>query len=1061
MPEKEQDVQHATQPERELLPGVKLLSTLQRPRNPIMSIAFDPTGRTLASGGFDNKVRLWEAATGRLLYTLEGHTGVVLSVAFDPTGRTLASGSYDRTVKLWDVTSGELFQTLELLRTLEGHTGVVLSVAFDPTGRTLASGSYDRTVKLWDVTSGELLRTVEGHASAILSVAFDPTGRTLASGSYDRTVKLWETATGRPLRTLEGHNDPVVGVAFDPTGRTLASGSYDRTVKLWETATGRLLRTLEGHTSSVDVIAFSADGQLLASKSRDGTLRLWSCRTWATVAVIPEPTRPEYWLPGLTFHPTLPVLASVGSKPGALENQLSRLIHLWELDLDVLLGKRAEAGAATAAVHHTTAKIVLVGESGVGKTGLGWRLAHGEFKEHSSTHGQQFWVLDELSTRRADGTECEAILWDLAGQPDYRLTHALFLDDADLALILFDPTDSSDPLHGVEFWLKHLRPVQAKSGDANNCCPIILVGARTDRGGACLTLEELDAFCRQRGISGGYLATSAKEGVGLEELLRRMSEQIPWAQKPPTVTTVTFKGIKDYVLGLKENPEQRQVIVSPDELRGWLQKTDETWEFSDDEMMTAARHLENYGYARVLRSSNGEERVLLRPELLNNLAASFVLEARRNPKGLGSLEEKLLLAGEYPFGELQKLSREEANILLDSATLLFLEHNICFRETDPLGGQSYMIFPELINLKKPLLKDEQPTEDSMAYTVTGAVENVYATLVVLLGYTQTFTRADQWRSQARYEMGDHLICGFRQETDLEGELSFVLYFGTNVGRPVRTLFQGLFESFLARRNLCVVRYEPVVCHKGHPLNRGVVRDELRSGNPFAFCSKCGEKLALPKDDEPIQLTQVERQKVDEQQWFAARRSHFEQAVFQVMSYVEDQELARPHCFVSYAWGDREQERWVEKSLATDLQKAGIKVLLDRWESSRFGSSVMRFLERIEECDYIIVVGTPLYRQKAKNMASEKGSVLAAEWDLAGIRMLATEAHKQTVLPVLLAGDESESFPPLMRGRVYADFRDARTYFTTAFDLILRLYRIAPNNPAVSDLRESLRESDLR
>jgi GTPase SAR1 family protein len=155
----------------------------------------------------------------------------------------------------------------------------------------------------------------------------------------------------------------------------------------------------------------------------------------------------------------------------------SRLIHFWELDLDVLLGKASEARPAMKAVHHTTAKIVLVGDSGVGKTGLGWRLAHGEYKEHSSTHGQQFWMVNELGTRRRDGTECEAILWDLAGQPDYRLTHALFLDDSDLALILFDPTDSRDPLHGVEFWLKQLKagPASRQSPDA---CQTILVGAR-------------------------------------------------------------------------------------------------------------------------------------------------------------------------------------------------------------------------------------------------------------------------------------------------------------------------------------------------------------------------------------------------------------------------------------------------------------------------------------------------------------------------------------------------------------------------------------------------------
>ena len=150
-------------------------------------------------------------------------------------------------------------------------------------------------------------------------------------------------------------------------------------------------------------------------------------------------------MPGLALHPTLPLLATVGTDLGAPEEVHDTLIYLWELDLAVLRG----------ASHRR--QDFLVGDSGVGKTGLGWRLAHGEFKEHASTHGQQFWVLNELGTRRADGTECDAILWDLAGQPDYRLTHALFLDDADLALVLFDLTDSRDPVHGVEFWLKQLK----------------------------------------------------------------------------------------------------------------------------------------------------------------------------------------------------------------------------------------------------------------------------------------------------------------------------------------------------------------------------------------------------------------------------------------------------------------------------------------------------------------------------------------------------------------------------------------------------------------------------
>jgi hypothetical protein len=213
--------------------------------------------------------------------------------------------------------------------------------------------------------------------------------------------------------------------------------------------------------------------------------------------------------------------------------------------------------------------------------------------------------------------------------------------------------------------------------------------------------------------------------------------------------------------------------------------------------------------------------------------------------------------------------------------------------------------------------------------------------------------------------------------------------------------------------------------------------------------------------EPIQLTREEQTQVDTQRRAAEQRTRFEQAVFRVSAYVAEQNIKPPETFISYAWGVSEHERWVEKQLATDLQKAGIIVVLDRWENSRMGSSLLRFVERIEECGQVIVIGTPLYRQKAKNLASSRGSVVAAEWDLAGIRLLATEDEKQTVLPVLLAGKESESFPPLLRGRVYGDFRKDDEYFATAFDLILDIYGISRRDPAVADLRESLRGRELR
>jgi GTPase SAR1 family protein len=848
----------------------------------------------------------------------------------------------------------------------------------------------------------------------VLGVAWSRQGRILAAASHE--ISVWDIDNTQSLYTFElGVNH----VAWSPDSQWITAPSSDGTIRVWNSKNGEERVILEGHTETVNYLAFSSEGRVLVSSSIDeNKVRLWRCDTWSPVV--------SFNVPGagsLAFHPENSRLA-VATNHG---------IELFDLDIDLLLTQTAKPPAA-----YTSAKIVLVGDSGVGKTGLGWRLAHGSFKEHASTHGQQFWVLDQLRTTRDDGMQCEAILWDLAGQPDYRVIHALSLEDADLALVLFDPTRGDEPLKGVEYWLKQLGS------------RALLVGARSDRGTARLTHEELSAYVQRRNLL-GWMYTSAYTGDGLPELIAKIQQSIDWNRKPATITTTTFKNIKDYVLRLKENTRRnKKVILTAAELRTRLQRAHKRWKFSDDEMLTAIGHAANHGYVSKLKSSKGETSILLAPELLNNVAASLVLKARANPKGLGSLEEQSILSGEYESPALANLSARERDILLDSAASKLLEFHICFRENDPLTSRAYLIFPELINLKKPLLDDEKPTEEGVAYTVIGAIENVYASLVVLLGYTQTFTRTAQWQNHARYEVGEGLVCGFRLEEEREGELDFVLYFGTDVGEPVRGLFQNLFEAFLARRNLTVYRYEPVSCKNEHRLNRAVVRQ--RSALGFAFCNECGERMTLPKSDKPIQLIRSQLADVAA----AELRSRFEHALFRLKAFITDAKKPVPSCFVSYAWDNGPHDRWVERELVSDLRKAGINVVFDRSDNARIGASILRFVELIGTCDRVIVVGTPLYRIKY-----DTGLIVAAEGDLIGQRMLGAESKKETVLPVLREGTEETSFPFDLQKRVYADFTRSETYFHEFMNLAFTLYDMNPQDPIAMELVQSLQAANLR
>lgn len=233
--------------------------------NSVMSVAYSPDGRFLASANANGTVKLWNLATGRRNRTLRGHAGAVNAVALSADGRLAAGAGDDKTVRLWETATGRAAQSL-------AHPARVLSVAFGG-GSLLAAGCADGSIKVWDAATGRELRALAGHTGEVFGLAFARDGRTLASGSAD-SLRIWDAATGSNPRTLRSPNAPFTATALSPDGRLLAAGLRGRVVRLYDVATSRAVQTLAGHAAEIASLAFGSDATL-ASGGADGSVKIW------------------------------------------------------------------------------------------------------------------------------------------------------------------------------------------------------------------------------------------------------------------------------------------------------------------------------------------------------------------------------------------------------------------------------------------------------------------------------------------------------------------------------------------------------------------------------------------------------------------------------------------------------------------------------------------------------------------------------------------------------------------------------------------------------------------
>lgn len=265
---------------RSLLPTQYRNVAFEGHESTVINLVYSPDGSRLASGSWDNTVRIWnvnDPTSNPFVFT--GHVDSVNSLTYNPDGSRLASGSRDNTVRIWNVNDPSS-EPVKLI----GHEGEVTSLSYISDGSMLASGSRDGTVRIWNVNDPfdepQILTGQEDKESEITNLVFSQNNNRLAIGSSDGTLRLWNVIdlSSEPI-ILSEKESTITTMVFSLDGHLLAVGSNDGNVRVWNL--NNLDNTplvLIGNESPVYALVYSPDSRGLASGGYDGTLRIWNVK---------------------------------------------------------------------------------------------------------------------------------------------------------------------------------------------------------------------------------------------------------------------------------------------------------------------------------------------------------------------------------------------------------------------------------------------------------------------------------------------------------------------------------------------------------------------------------------------------------------------------------------------------------------------------------------------------------------------------------------------------------------------------------------------------------------
>jgi small GTP-binding protein len=542
------------------------------------------------------------------------------------------------------------------------------------------------------------------------------------------------------------YGEYIYAYAFSPNRKRALTCSKDRTVRLWDVETGQCLRVLEGHTNEVMGAAWGTDPGYALSGDKYGSILMWSLLEFVTESRASQDATP--------------------------------------------------VSAAPEQVQYTNAKVLLVGESGAGKTGLSKRLASNDWEPSDSTAGA--WATHwKLEVDAKDGVEREIWLWDFGGQADQRLIHQLYMDETALAVLVFDG-QKEDLFETLGQWDRDLTRASSKEFTK------LQVAGRVDAGGLRVSKSKVEEFAKERGYT-EFIETSAKKNVRCEELKQAILKGIRWGNIPWRSSPLIFKRLKEEIVRLKD---EGRVLMRFNELRETLQlcMSGESTRFTDEELKAVIGLLAGPGVVWELKFGSW---VLLQPERINAYAQAVIQTIREDKYERGCLPEERVLNGELNYqSSMERLEADEERFVLLAMHQTPVKRGLCLRENTDEGP--LLIFPSHYRRERPELTGHPAV--LVSYRFNGFLDDIYATLVVRLHHTDSFEADELWRYAADFKslsQGRRLGVKLTRRGEGAGELE--VYFDPDIPVAEKMIFSRYVHEHLLKKGNEVVRLRHYVC----------------------------------------------------------------------------------------------------------------------------------------------------------------------------------------------------------------------------------------------------------